>query len=130
MILFENFKQSFSEFKSSLKIWEAITDIEIYKNKCLGWMNLNSADFEGNPILMYYNHEEKRQIRIIQQNKDFIERDFVVYYDYFGDKQSFNGDEIVISAVLTEKNIERYKKVISLWLTNKGIGIEKIEKIK
>ncbi|WP_262988633.1 hypothetical protein [Riemerella anatipestifer] len=115
---------------ASIKIWEAITDVEIYKSKKLGWMNLNSAYIDGNPILVYYNHEEKRGIRVIQQDSfEETNHPFATWIDYFGDEQSFHGNELVVSSKLTEENIERYKKVISLWLNNRGISNEEIEKI-
>ncbi|MCD8401896.1 hypothetical protein [Tenacibaculum finnmarkense] len=69
MILYKNFKTQKSDYISAKKLWEATLELSIYKAQKTGWINLGASDFDGNPILVYYNHEQKKQIRIIQINE-------------------------------------------------------------
>jgi hypothetical protein len=129
MVLFKDFKKVSTEYKSSVKLWEAITEVTLYKHNALNWLNLNSDDFDGNPILIFYNHEEKRQIRVIQQTKSNDTRDFVVFFNRFGDEKNFHGTELVVTCILSEKNIDRYKKILDHWLTNPSVKIDALEKV-
>ncbi|MFN3022062.1 hypothetical protein ACK1KB_13975 [Chryseobacterium sp. TY3] len=130
MELFENFKENFSELKSSIKLWEIATEIEIYKANKLGWINTNATQLDGNPIVFYANPNENRGIRIIQiSSKDNVDNKFSLWVDNFGDAETLNGKELVFSVVATEKNYERYKKAIALWINNENIGEENLKDI-
>ncbi|MCB4235551.1 hypothetical protein LDL59_11850 [Kaistella anthropi] len=122
MELFKNFRENYSDLKSSIKLWETATEIEIYKSKQLGWINSNATQLDGNPIVFYLNPNKNRGIRVIQipetENPGNI---FSFWIDDFGDSGTFNGKELVFSLVATEENLEKYKKTISLWLRNENI---------
>lgn len=124
MELFENFKENYSDLKLSIKMWESATDVEIFKSEKSGWSNLNTSNFDGNPIAVYYNFEEKRGIRIIQiLQSENGERKFDFWKDNFGDEKTIYGKELVFSMTPTELNIERYKKIVSIWLNNINVTL-------
>lgn len=121
MNLYNNFKTELSELLKAIKLWEATIDLTLYKIKKTGWINLNSNDFDANPIAVYYNHELKKRIRIIQiSQEEGIKWPFTFFVDEFGDSKTFHGNELVISSTLTEENLKKTSKLISLW-TNENI---------
>ena len=130
MELFKNFQKNYSELQSSIKLWEITTEIEIYKSEKLGWTNLQNTQLDGNPIIFYINSNENRGIRVIQvPETENTKNNFVLWVDNFGDTETLNGKELVFSIVPTESNIEKYKKIVSLWINDKNIGEEELKKI-
>lgn len=130
MELFKNFQKNYSELQSSIKLWEITTEIEIYKSEKLGWTNLQNTQLDGNAIIFYFNSNENRGIRVIQvPETENTKNNFVLWVDNFGDTETLNGKELVFSIVPTESNIEKYKKIVSLWINDKNIGEEELKKI-
>lgn len=119
-ILYPDFLEDISSYQAAADFWQAKLDplfqeLGLNKQDYLNTTMVNGVALQdGNPIFQAYFPELKKAVRIIQE-EPLLPADFSSWVNVTEvDEEEM--EELVISLVLTEENVERARETISAWL--------------
>jgi hypothetical protein len=121
-ILYPDFLEDISSYQAASEFWQAKLD-PLFRELGLNKQNyLNTKMFngvalnDGNPIYQAYFPELKKAVRIIQE-EPLLPADFSSWAN-LTEVDEEEVEELVISLVLTEENVERAGEEIWEWVEN------------
>lgn len=119
-ILYPDFLEDITSYQAASDFWQAKLDplfreLGLSKQDYLNTTMLNGvALHDGNPIYQAYFPELKKAVRIIQE-EPLLPADFGSWVNVT-EVDEEEVEELVISLVLTEENVERAWETIRAWL--------------
>ena len=122
-ILYPDFLEDISSYQAATDFWQAKLDplfreFGLSKQDYLNTIMVNGVSLhDGNPIYQAYFPELKKAVRIIQE-EPILPADFGSWVN-LTEVDEEEVEELVISLVLTEDNVERAIAEIHGWLESK-----------
>ena len=119
-ILYPDFLEDITSYQAASDFWQAKLDplfqeLGLIKQDYLNTTMVNGVALQdGNPIYQAYFPELKKAVRIIQE-EPLLPADFGSW-GHVTEVEEEEIEELVISLVLTEENVERAREVIKVWL--------------
>jgi len=119
-ILYPDFLEGISSYQAAYNFWQAKLDplfqeLGLKKQDYLNTTMVNGvALLDGNPIYQAYFPELKKAVRIIQE-EPILPADYGSWVN-LPEVEDEDVEELVISLVLTEENVERTVAEIHSWL--------------
>jgi hypothetical protein len=121
-ILYPDFLEDISSYQAASEFWQAKLDplfreLGLNKQNYLNTTMVNGVALnDGNPIYQAYFPELKKAVRIIQE-EPLLPADFSSWAN-LTEVDEEEVEELVISLVLTEENVERAGEEIWEWVEN------------
>lgn len=120
-ILYPNFLEDVSSYQAAADFWYEKLDplfreLGLNKQNYLNTTMVNGVPLQdGNPIYQAYFPELKKAVRIIQE-EPLLPADFGSWVNVT-EVDEEEVEELVISLVLTEENVERAREEIMIWVS-------------
>lgn len=123
-ILYPDFLEDITSYQAASDFWQAKLDplfreLGLSKQDYLNTTMVNGVSLQdGNPIYQAYFPEIKKAVRIIQE-EPLLPADFGSWVNVT-EVDEEEVEELVISLVLTEENVERAKEGVQGWVNKQN----------